>query len=775
MKKIGKVAVFGSGVMGASIAAHITNAGIPVILLDIVPEGAEDRNILAKTAIKKLLKSDPEAFMHPSNAALITPANIEDDMHRLAECDWILEAIIEDIKLKRRLYKQIQLARKPGSIVSSNTSTIPLGDLVKGMPKKFSQDFLITHFFNPPRYLRLFEMVAGPDTKSDALEMIRSFADRKLGKSVVNCHDTPGFIGNRIGIFWLQCAVAKALDDGVPIEAADAALSRPCGIPKTGVFGLLDMVGLDLMPRILSSMKESLPPDDPFHSVNRDFPLLDKMIADGYTGRKGKGGFYRLKPDTDKKIKEAINLTTGDYAKAQKPKLESVQLARKKGLKAFIGHPDQAGQYAGWVLLRVLAYAASLVPEIADDILSVDEAMRQGYNWKYGPFELIDQLGTGWFRERLQAEGIDVPPLIQTAGNRSFYRTHRGQRQYLDLTGDYRDFQRPDGILLLADIKHASKPVARNMSANLWDIGDGVLCLEFTSKMNSLNPFTLSMIRKAIKLCQRRYRALVIYNEGSNFSVGANVGLLLGAMKIRAWFAVRYLIKQGQETFDALKHAPFPVVGAPSGMALGGGCEILLHCDAIQAHAETYSGLVETGIGVIPGWGGCKEMLFRWSQDRTKPRGPMPPVINSFEMIATAKVAKSAAQAQEMLILRDGDGITMNRDRLLADAKARALAMVDDYRPPEPANIYLPGETARAALEMAVEGFKRMGLVTAHDSVVAKHLGITLSGGDTDHLKPVSGNRLLELERDQFVSLARMPASQDRVSHILKTGRPLRN
>ena len=774
-QQIKHVAVFGSGVMGASIAAHFTNAGIPVLLFDIVPKDAGDRNILAKEAVRKLLKADPEPFMNRENARLITPANIEDDMNLLSDCDWILEAILEDPKLKRRLYKQIQIARKPGSIVSSNTSTIPLAQLVKGMPKKFSQDFLITHFFNPPRYLRLFELVAGPSTRDEAVETVRNFADRRLGKSVVACNDTPGFIGNRIGIYWLQAAVYKALEDKLPIEEADAVLSRPVGIPRTGVFGLLDMVGLDLMPHILNSMKERLEETDPFHAVNRDFPLLEKMIADGYTGRKGKGGFYRLNPDSKEKVKEAINLQTGAFSKAIRPKLDSVTEARKKGLYALVNHPDRGGKYAWWVLARVLSYAASLVPEIADDITAVDEAMRQGYNWRYGPFELIDLIGADWFRNRLESDGLPVPPLLMTARGRSFYRTVNGQRQYLDTEGKYQNFQRPDGVLLLADIKQSAKPVAKNMSACLWDIGDGVLCLEFTSKMNSLNPLILSMIRKAIKLCRRRYKALVIYNEGSNFSVGANVGLLLAAMKLRAWFAVGYLIGQGQKTFDALKHAPFPVVGAPSGMALGGGCEILLHCDAIQAHSETYTGLVETGIGVVPGWGGCKEMLLRWAQDREKPRGPMPPVTNSFEMIATAKVAKSAAQAREMMILRNQDQITMNRDRLLADAKARALSLVEGYKPPERDNLYLPGETARVALEMAVAGFQRLGLATAHDMVVAKHLAHVLSGGETDHLKPVTDRKVLALEKAQFLLLARHPDTQARVAHILKTGKPLRN
>ncbi len=775
MIEIKKAAVFGAGVMGAGIAAQIANAGVPVVLLDIAAEDGDNRSAIAERAVEKLLKTDPAPLMHKRNAHLITTGNIDDDMALIADCDWIIEAIIERLDLKQSLYKKIQAARKPGSIVSSNTSTIPLARLTGGMPGDFQSDFLITHFFNPPRYLRLLEMVTGERTRGHAVNTIHRFADFRLGKTIVPCKDTPGFIANRIGIYWLQCGVVGAMDMGIGVEEADAVLGRPMGIPKTGVFGLLDMIGLDLMPHVLGSMAEALPEQDPFHEVFREPELINRMIGDGYTGRKGKGGFYRLKPEAEEKIKEAIDLETGEYRTAQKPKLESVAKAKKGGLRALVEHPDKAGRYAWWVLARTLSYAARLVPEIADDIVAVDDAMRLGYNWKYGPFELIDQLGTGWFADRLRGDGLPVPPLLEVAADRSFYRTENGRLQFLSTEGEYHDVIRPEGVLMLADIKRRRKPLAKNLSASLWDIGDGVLCLEFHSKMNSLNPFILSMIETAIDLVPKGYRGLVIYNEASNFSVGANIGLLLVAMKLRAWFAVRYLVRRGQNVYKALKHAPFPVVGAPAGMALGGGCEILLHCDAVQAHAETYTGLVEVGVGVVPGWGGCKEMLLRWSNNPDRRGGPMPPVIKVFEIIGMAAVAKSAVEARDLLILRPEDGITMNRDRLLADAKAKVLALAEGYGAPEAREIPLPGKTALTAMSMVVDGFRLSGKATPHDVTVGKALAGVLSGGGTDITETLGEDDLLVLERDAFVALSRNPASIARVSHMLKTGKPLRN
>jgi 3-hydroxyacyl-CoA dehydrogenase len=773
--EINKVAVIGAGVMGAGIAAHMANAGVPVVLLDIVPEGAVNRSVIAEGAVTKLLKMEPAAFMHKRNAKLVTTGNIEDHIQLLAECDWIVEAVIERLDIKQDLYRKIDAVRKPGSLVSSNTSTIPLDHLVEGMPAGFAEDFLITHFFNPPRYMRLLELVRGERTREDGVTALRAFCDRRLGKGVVDCKDTPGFIANRIGIYWIQTAVLEAFRMGVPVETADAVIGKPAGIPKTGVFGLSDLVGLDLMPHLMQSMKSTLPPGDPFFEVAEIPPLLQRMIADGYTGRKGKGGFYRINREGGGKVKESIDLQSGEYRVSEKPRLESVDAARQ-GLRALLEHPDEGGRYAWRVLSRVLSYAAGLVPQINDHLYAVDEAMRLGYAWKYGPFELIDRIGGAWFAERLRDDGVPVPPLLEAVGEGAFYRVENGVLQYFTTQGEYRDVPRPTGVMLLADIKRRGKPLAKNASAALWDIGDGVVCLEFTSKMNSMDPLIMGMIRKAVELLPAQgYKALVIYNEGTNFSAGANLGLLLYAANLAMWSEAEAMVKEGQDTYMALKYAPFPVVGAPSGLAIGGGCEILLHCDSLQAHAETYVGLVEVGVGVIPGWGGCKELLTRWTMNKRRPGGPMPPVIKAFETISVATVAKSAAEAGDYLFLREGDGITMNRDRLLAEAKAKALAMVEGYTPPQPVEINLPGPTARVAMEMAVDGFAKLGKVTPHDLVVADALMEVLSGGDTDVTEPLSEADLMALELKQFMRLARHPDSLARMEHMLETGKPLRN
>lgn len=775
MSAIHRVAVIGAGVMGAGIAAHIANAGVTVRLLDVVPKDAANRSAVAEGAIERLLKADPAPLMHKRNAERIIPGNIEDHLDWIADCDWIIEAVIERIDVKRGLYDKLERVRKDGSVVSSNTSTIPLARLTEGMPERFRRDFLITHFFNPPRYMRLLELIKGPESRPEAVAAIRDFTDRALGKTVIDCKDTPGFIANRIGTYWLQKAVVTAIDEGITVEEADAVVGRPMGIPRTGVFGLLDMVGLDLMPHVLRSLAEALPPDDAFHTIYREPVMIEEMIAAGYTGRKGKGGFYRLDSSSGERVKQARDLTTGEYRVAARPKLASVAAARKGGLRALVEHGDKGGQYGWRVLAATLRYAAELASEIADDIVAVDMAMRRGYNWKCGPFELIDQIGVGWLRERLEADGLPVPALLRAADDRSFYRTIDGKRQYLGFDGAYHDVPRPEGILLLEDIKRTSAPVARNGAASLWDIGDGVLCLEFHSKMNALDPRSLAMIARAIDIIPGRYRGLVIYNEAENFSVGANIGLLLIAARLRLWPVVRWMVGRGQSTYKRLKYATFPAVAAPAGMALGGGCEVLMHADAVQAHAETYSGLVEAGVGVVPGWGGCKEMLFRRFADPDRPGGPMPPIIKAFETIGLASVARSAEEARDLLILRPGDGITMNRDRLLADAKTKVLALADKYVPPEAPRISLPGKTAAIALRMAVDGYRRAGRATPHDVVVSRALAGVLSGGATDITESLDEDDLLRLEREAFVSLAHNPASVARISHMLKTGKPLRN
>ena len=769
---IEKVGVIGAGVMGASIAAHITNAGIPVVLLDIVPKDATNRNVIAETAVKKLLESEPAAFMHKNNARLITSGNIDDHLNGLADADWVIEAVIENPQIKQSLYQKLEAVCKQDCLISSNTSTLPLALLMKDMPDSFKRRFMITHFFNPPRYMRLLELVSSTVTDSALVEAVSQFADIKLGKNCVICKDTPGFIGNRIGIYWLLYGLLDAVEHGITVEQADAVMSAPFGIPKTGIFGLLDLVGLDLIPPILKGMKLALPPQDAFHEVNRLPDIVQKMINEGYTGRKGKGGFYRLNKVEGTRIKESINLVTGDYAKSEKADLSAIKDAQKDGLQALLSHPDPVAQYAWRVLSDTLCYAASLVPEISGDITGIDAAMRDGYNWKFGPFELLDQIGVPWFVEKLKSENRPIPTLI--ANNSSLYSTNSGQLAFADLSGNYHTLQRAEGVLLLSDIKRQTKPVLKNGSASLWDIGDGVACLEFHSKMNTLDMDSMAMINQSIDKVSKDFKVLVIHNDAENFSAGANLGLLMKAIHESDWSTVELLIKTGQQTYQGLKYAPFPVVAAPSGLALGGGCEILLHCDAVQAHAELYMGLVEVGVGLIPGWGGCKEYLRRCLQLK-RPGGPIPPVVKAFQTIGLASVSKSAFDAKELLYLGANDSITMNKNRLLADAKSKALALSKDYAPPKPYLYPLPGKTAKVLMDMGIKAFHLIGKATDYDVIVSGQLAHVLSGGESDFTAPLTEDNILALELEAFLALVKQPGTLARLDHMLKTGKPLRN
>ncbi len=786
MTSIKKIAVLGSGVMGSAIAAQAANAGYEVVLLDMVPKDAKNRNMLAEAGVQKQLESKPPGFTHKRNAKRITCGNYEDDLDLLKDCDWIIEAVKEDLTIKQNIYNKVDAVRKPGSIVSSNTSTLPLHMLTSGMPESFTQDFMITHFFNPPRFMSLLEIVPGGTTRTDAVDAVSDFADKALGKSIVTCKDTPGFIANRIGVYWMMQGLQEAMKRGLTVEQADAVMGVPAGMPKTSIFGLFDLVGIDLMPLAAKSMVTALPEKDVFRKTYNEPLLLTKMIAEGNTGRKGKGGFYRLKKLGDRKIKEVIDLKTGEYHPESRPApMESVAAA-KGGLRALLEHGDEGGQYAWAVLSNTLCYAASLVPEISDNISAVDEAMRKGYNWKSGPFEMIGKLGVDWFCDKLKAEGRDVPPILEQARGKKLYVVENGMRKAFSMDGSYVPVAQPEGVLTLADIKLHSQPIIKNASAALWDMGDGIVCLELTSKANALDADTLSMIEQTIPLVQKDFKGLVIGGDAENFSVGANLGLIKTAAKAQAWDQISAIIKRGQNAMMALKYAAFPVVAAPSGMTLGGGCELLLHSDAVQAHTETYAGLVEAGVGLVPGWGGCTQMLMRhvavnqtqklegWFASEGRTVAAIRDISTVFQSIANGKFSGSAEEARDMKILREGDGISMNRSRILADAKARCAEMVKDYTPPVPQKIYLPGRTARMALNTMVDGLSWVGRVNSHDVVVSKALANVLSGGNTSTGKALGESDLLKLEHDNFMELVKTPATMARIEHMLETGKPLR-
>jgi 3-hydroxyacyl-CoA dehydrogenase len=670
--------------MGAGIAAHAAGAGLEVVLLDVVPDGA-------RRAVERLATARPAAFMQPSDARRVTTGS-SDDFGLLATCDWVIEAVVEDAAVKNEVYAHARTAAA-GAVLTSNTSTIPLAELhCDG----------ITHFFNPPRYLRLLEVVGD----EAVLAGVIACADERLGKTVVRCHDAPGFIANRLGAMWIDVAIGEAIARGLDVELADAAVARAFGSPKTGVFGLLDLVGIDLSLDVTRSLNARLPADDPLQAVDRPWALMEALVASGRTGRKGDGGFYRLAPD---RSKQALDLATDEYRPAHR----------------YRGDEPAGAAYAAAVRDRTLAYAEHILEQVSGDPAAVDLAMETGYAWRAGPFAMLGR-----------------PPA-------------RARRP---------------GVVRLADLKQDRSPVRGNASASLWDVGDDVLCLEFHTKMNALDGATIQLLAETIAIAPR---ALVLQNDGEQFSVGANLAGVLMLANTASWDELDAAIRAGQDTFAALRHAPFPVVGAPSGMALGGGCELLLHCDAIQAHAESYIGLPEVGVGIVPGWGGCLRLVQRLAE--RAPFGPQAPVQAAFETIGLARVSTSAAEARALGFLRPGDRITMNRDRLLGDARGFALELADGYAPPEPAELRLPGPAGRAALELGVAGHALAGRALPLDEVVLAALANVLAGGDADPTVPVTERHVYDLERAAVLALLHREPTLERAEHMLVTGKPLRN
>jgi 3-hydroxyacyl-CoA dehydrogenase len=801
---IKKVAVIGAGVMGAGIAAQLANAGLEVELLDRVdPKNEGDRTSIAKGAIEKMLKTKPAAFMHVKNARLVHPGNTEDDMGRIKDCDLIIEVVFENPKVKSDIFKKIDANRKPGAIIASNTSTIPLKDLIADQSDALKKDFVITHFFNPPRYMPLLELITSTHNSPEMIAELTRFMDEKMGKTVIPCNDTPGFIGNRIGTYWLQTAVNEAFSRNLTVEEADAVYGKPMGVPKSGIFDLIDVVGVNLMPDISKSLVAKLPADDAYVLGNKNYPLIDKMIADGYTGRKGKGGFYRL---NDKREKLAIDLATGAERPAVKVKpasalfskigglfkkkkkgasvleLDILNASKKGGLRAVFDHGDKYSDYAWTIFKKTVSYAAEHAHEISANASSVDDAMKLGYKWEKGPFEMLDAIGVDYFIKRLKAEGDKVPAFIEKAAGKTFYAAINGKPHFLQKDGSYAEIKRPDGVLLLSDVKLASKPVLKGKAASVWDIGDGVLCLEFTSKGNSLDNHTMKIINQTCDLIENskgKYKALVVHNENPNiFSGGANLKKAAIALTLKQHWLVDKLVRDGQETYKRLKYASFPVISAPSGVAVGGGCEILLHSSHVQAHAELYVGLVEVGVGLLPAWGGSTELLTRALKAQAAhklPGGPIPPVASVFETISTAKMATSAQEAKDAMYLRATDGITMNKARLLADAKAKAVEMAKDYKPEQPFDLKLPGATGLAALSLAVDAAYLKGLATPYDVVVSDKVARVLTGGDrADITMNVTQDYIRGLERQYFMALVHDSRTLARIKTMGASGKPLR-
>ena len=763
--------------MGSRIAAHFANAGIPALLLDIVLPNQPNRNAAALAGLDTALKQKPAAFFTPETKSLVTPGNFEDDLGKIKDCDWVVEAVTENLEIKRSLLQKVIKLRKPGSIFSTNTSGIPLTSIAEGFPTEFRQHFLGAHFFNPPRYLHLLEMIPGPETLPEVWDYIADFSDRHLGKGVVPCKDTPNFIANRIGAFLGSTVQSLTVEEGFTIEEVDALTGPLIGLPKSASFRLLDIVGLDVWAHVTKNLYD-LVPNDPWRERFVLPPFFAQMIERGWLGDKKGQGFYKRIGKGENKEIHALDLKTLEYHPSKKARFASVEGVRNiedlpQRLRALIALPDPAGAFLWKLFSDLVLYSASMVPEISDRVVEIDRAMRWGYANTLGPFELWDALGVEETVARMRKEQRQIPENIEKmlcSGAKSFYQPADRDRQphteYFDmLANSYQALEDRPGITVLKDVKRARGVVKKNGGASLIDIGDGVLCLEFHSKMNSLGDDQISMIRAGIDETSRNYQAMIIANQGENFSVGANLMLVLLGAQEEEWEELESAISRFQQATMLIKYAPKPVVTAPFGMTLGGGCEIALHSARVQASAETYMGLVEVGVGVIPGAGGTKEMLVRFGEAR-----------KAFELIAYAKVATSAAEARNFGLLRPQDQISMNPERLIDDAKALALSIAPNYVPGVPrTDIEVGGAEDYALLKTGIYLAREANYITEYDTVVGEKLAYVLSGGRLTGRQTVSEQYLLDLEREAFLSLCGQPKTQQRMQHMLKTGKPLRN
>ena len=805
-RRIEKAVVLGAGTMGSRIAAHFANAGLPCILLDIVPPNlaagapAAERNKIVRAGLEAAKKSKPAAFFTASLADKIAIGNFEDDLGRCAEADWIIEVVAENLEIKRNLLARVAQFRKPGAIVTTNTSGLPVHLIAEGMSEEFQQHWAGTHFFNPPRYLKLVEVIPGPKTSREVIETLSDFCDKRIGKGVVIAKDSPNFIANRIGTFSMLNALRLMGTLGMTVEEVDACTGPAVGWPKSATFRTADIVGLDVLVYVVKNIYETAPKDES-REMYKVPALVEEMVKRGWLGDKTGQGFYKkVKGEGEKEIL-TLDVSTMEYRPRQKARFPSLEMGKaiedtRERLRALVGpvlegqKADKAQQFLWGGLSETCLYAARRVPEISDRIEDVDRAMRWGFGWELGPFEMMDSIGVKVFAAQVQKEGRALPPVIErvlASGRKGFYESEKGTTTVFDLaSGGVKKVEEPKGVIILKSLKEAGREVERNSGASLIDLGDGVACVEFHAKMNAIGADLIAMIHKGLKRLETDFDALVIANQAVNFSVGANLMLVLVGAQEQEWDELHMAVKQFQNINLAIKYAPKPVVVAPQGMALGGGCEVSLHGAKIQAAAEAYLGLVEAGVGLIPGGGGSKEMLVRANEHAAGGEDldlfhALKPV---FETIAMAKVGTSAEECRELGYLRREDGVSMNRDRLVADAKEAALALMrGGFKPlaaswqegAQSTQIKVLGEQFLAAAKLAIHMMLRGGYASEYDAHVGRKLANILAGGSLTSPQMVSEQYVLDLEREAFVSLCGEKKTQERIAHTLKTGKPLRN
>jgi 3-hydroxyacyl-CoA dehydrogenase len=808
---IEKVVVLGAGTMGARIAAHIANAGVWCALLDIAPKelsadeqkrgltlaSPDVRNRIVRAGLAATVKSRPAAFFKRGVENRIITGNFEDDLKLCAEADWIIEVVAENLDIKRALLSRVAQIRKPGTIVTTNTSGLPVHSIAEGMPEEWQQHWAGTHFFNPPRYLKLVEIIPGTATLPEVIETLADFCDHKLGKGVVVAKDTPNFIANRIGTFSMLNAIRLMGELGMTFEEVDACTGPALGWPKSATFRLADIVGIDVLLHVIRNIYENIP-DDESRELYKVPALIEEMARRGWIGDKTGSGFYkRVKKAGGESEILTLDPVKMEYRPQQKARFASIEAGKaiestRERLRMLCGaalegkEGDKAQKFIWGVLSGMCLYAARRVREISDSVVDVDRAMRWGFGWELGPFEVWDAIGVEPMATQLEKEGNALPPLVTellASGKKSFYESAHGETSYFDFSGKrYKSLPQSEGIIILKSLKERGREIEKNSGASLVDLGDGVICCEFHSKMNAIGGDLLQMIHKGLARLRTDFDAMVIANQGENFSAGANLMLVLMTAQEQEWDDLHVMVRQFQNTTLAIKHSPKPVVVAPQGLALGGGCEVVLHGTRVHAAAEAYIGLVEVGVGLIPAGGGSKEMIIR-ANERAEGEEDLDlfhalkPV---FENIAMAKVSTSGEEARDLGYLRRADLVAMNLDRLVAAAKETALGLVrSEWRQTAPApnepSIRVLGHEFSAAAKLAVYMMLKGEYISEYDALVARKLGHVLAGGALTSAQLVSEQYLLDLEREAFVSLCGERKTQERIAHTLKTGKPLRN
>ena len=738
---INKVVVIGSGTMGSGIAAHLCNANIPVVLLDLKTD-------IAEKAKEKILKSRPPLLFEKSKINSLKTGNISDDFENVSDADWIIEAVVENIDIKHNIYDQIFKKRKKDSIVSSNTSTIPLKVLSQKLSDSDKKDFCITHFFNPVRYMGLLEIVREQLNDKNKIDLLKHFCESKLGKGVILCGDTPGFLGNRIGVYAMQIAMTEAIKMNLSVEEADSVFGRPMGIPKTGVFALYDLIGIDLMSDVLKSFRKELSKNDVFQKVAQDIPIIQKLIETGYTGRKGKGGFYRINKSDGKKILEALDLNKNEYFPSKKIDLQ----IKKINLLELINRNDKYGKYAWSVISKIILYSSSLVPQITKEYNDIDEALRLGFNWSMGPFEMLESIGLENFFSKIG--NIDNNPFLNNLKKKSSNKFYDERQKYTN-------------IETLAKIKKSVVKIDKNDSAEIFRFNDFNI-VEFNTKANALDYNSMDALMKATD------KPLVIINESMQFSAGVNLNYVMEFIQKKDLKSVEKFIKYFQETCKHLKYCKNPVISAPSGLALGGGEEVLLQSNYVVSHTNIVMGLVETIVGLVPAGGGCKELLWRWTQSSQAKNDPDFAPLKVFDIIGYAKTASSPHEAKPLLFLDSNHEVIINRNNLLSSARA-FIKNNKDLSTPKQCKFKLSGEQVRKKMQKILDDLYDSKKILDHGMEVGKELAYVLSGGDTDLSKEISEDQMYKLELNSFMKLIETEKTQNRIIHTLKTGKPLVN